>query len=355
MTKTCNVVFGSIFKNKKNDKDKIISINYENIKFILLRQYFYNETALEIFTDYNKSYFFNFKTNKDLVNFQTDIIFHITYTKIKTYDYKGKKVLGYKQITPNSKKKNYYIINKVEEWQNNNISTMEYLMWLNIFSGRSYNDLSQYPVFPWLITNYTDESKEISIKNDLRNLNIPIGMMDLSEKSELRKETFIETYETIKNDLKEMFPDFNYQDYIKKGDEYLDNYKSKKLKKDENTIQFNQIPYFYGSHYSNATYVSHFLVRTFPYSYISIEIQGEGFDDPDRLFTSMVKTFQSTSTLKDDVRELIPEFYSIPEIFLNKNNLNLAQGKKDKDGKVMVLNDVILPPWSENNPGIFVA
>ena len=346
--------FGSIFKNKKNDKDKIISINYENIKFILLRQYFYNETALEIFTDYNKSYFFNFKTNKDLVNFQTDIIFHITYTKIKTYDYKGKKVLGYKQISPNSKKKNYYIINKMEEWQNNNISTMEYLMWLNIFSGRSFNDLSQYPVFPWLITNYTDESKEISIKNDLRNLNIPIGMLDLSEKSELRKETFIETYESVKNDLKEMFPDFNYQDYIKKGDEYLDNYRTKKLKKDENTIEFSQIPYFYGSHYSNATYVSHFLVRTFPYSYISIEIQGEGFDDPDRLFTSMEKTFQSTSTLKDDVRELIPEFYSIPEIFLNKNNLNLDQNRSDANNNIVIINDVKLPLWSDNNSILFV-
>ena len=48
----------------------------------------------------------------------------------------------------------------MEEWQNNNISTLEYLMWLNIFSGRSFNDLTQYPVFPWIITNYTDEAKE---------------------------------------------------------------------------------------------------------------------------------------------------------------------------------------------------
>ena len=105
---------------------------------------------------------------------------------------------------------------KSEEWLNNNISTMEYLMWLNIYSGRSFNDLTQYPVFPWILMSYSDESDEISIKNDLRNLNLPVGMLELTEKGILRKETFIETYETLKNDLKEMFPDFNYQDYLKK-------------------------------------------------------------------------------------------------------------------------------------------
>jgi hypothetical protein len=40
---------------------------------------------------------------------------------------------------------------------------------------------------------------------------------------------------------------------------------------------------------------------------------------------------------------------------MNKNNLNLAQGKKDQSGKIMELNDVILPPWSENNAGILVS
>ena len=30
-------------------------------------------------------------------------------------------------------------------------------MWLNIFSNRSYNDISQYPVFPWILTQYEDK------------------------------------------------------------------------------------------------------------------------------------------------------------------------------------------------------
>ena len=359
--KDMHCCFGSIFKNKKSDKDKVvISINYSNIKYIFIRQYFYLESALEIFLENNKSYFFNFKTNKDLEQFKSDVLHHGIYREIKAEDFKGKRIIGYQQINSNLKKKTYYVNNKMEDWQNNNISTLEYLMWLNIYSGRSFNDLTQYPVFPWLIINYSDESEEISIKDDLRNLSLPIGMLEINEKGELRKETFIETYESLKNDLKEMFPDFNYQDYLKKGEEYLENYKNKKSQKEKDNeeivnIDFNQIPYFYGSHYSNPTYVVHYLARTFPYTYITIEIQGERFDDPDRMFTSMLHTFSSASSLKDDVRELIPEFYILPELFLNKNNLNLEQDLKDSESNLRTINDVKLPLWSKNNAINFVV
>lgn len=35
-----------------------------------------------------------------------------------------------------------------QRWINREISNFEYLMYLNTIAGRSYNDLSQYPVFP---------------------------------------------------------------------------------------------------------------------------------------------------------------------------------------------------------------
>ena len=49
---------------------------------------------------------------------------------------------------------------------------MELLIWLNILSNRSFNDLSQYPVFHWIITQYQDKfthkNEEISLqKNNL--------------------------------------------------------------------------------------------------------------------------------------------------------------------------------------------
>ena len=38
-----------------------------------------------------------------------------------------------------------------QKWVNREISNFEYLIQLNTIAGRSYNDLSQYPVFPWIL------------------------------------------------------------------------------------------------------------------------------------------------------------------------------------------------------------
>ena len=41
-------------------------------------------------------------------------------------------------------------------------------MWLNIYSNRSYNDISQYPVFPWTLKRYKDPLQvEQKIKKEL--------------------------------------------------------------------------------------------------------------------------------------------------------------------------------------------
>ena len=383
--------FGSTFKKNLKDKNKVdLKIYYDNIKYIFLRKYFYQSTAMEIYTVNNKSYFFNFKSNFDFSKYINQLLYFLHIREIKTEDNKGKKLLGYEHmfgVNSDKKIKSYYISNKMEEWQNYKISTMEYLMWMNIYSGRSFNDLTQYPVFPWIISNY--KTNDLEDENNFRNLSIPIGMMEYNdnEKSIMRKETFIDTYDTIKNDLKESNHDFNYQEYLKKGDDYFYYYRNKKLKLSERNysvqinptndpefslnpinnpnnidtsnnivlVELNQLPSYYGSHYSNPTYVCHFLTRVFPYSFISVEIQGEKFDDPNRIFHSMEKTFESCMTLKDDVRELIPEFYFLPEMLKNNNNLNLTQDLLDSDGKKIVINDVELPPWANNSAFTFIA
>ena len=355
--KDMKACFGSTFKTYYKDKDKIcLEVKYKSIEYMFLRNYFYQETGLEIFTIEKKSYFLNFKSNQELLKFIQDILYHEKFRKIKCHGYKGKKCIGYcKLFNVYNKKKNYYINNKMEEWQNHNISTFEYLMWLNIFAGRSFNDLTQYPVFPWIITNYQGEA--IDEEKDIRNLSLPVGMFDFNEKAEMRKETFIEFYNTLKNDLKESTPDFDYKEFLDKCDSYFSHYNHKKSKNSENNpdgeaadekLQINQLPYFYGSHYSNPTYVSHYLTRLFPHASISIEIHGDKFDDVNRLFISMNRTFETASTLKDDIRELIPEFFVLPEMFLNYNNFNLSQNKLDTEGAKMDINHVELPPWSNN-------
>ena len=352
--------FGSIFKGNPKDKDIInFEINYLDIKYMFIKVYFYNISAIEIYTESNKSYLLTFKNNKDLSRFTNDILSHAEFVEIKIDENKNK-VIGYESIKSSRNKKTNinYATSKYEEWRNYNISTFELLMWLNILSGRSFNDTTQYPVFPWIITNYNTD--EINQATDMRNLTLSMGMLEINDKSEVRIETFKEIYESVKNDLNELDKEFNYQEYLRKGEEYYDIYLQKKFKnKDEGNmdityVQPNQIPYFFGTHYSNPTYVSHYLTRIFPFSLVAIEIQGEKFDDPDRLFTSMKKTFESATTLKDDVRELIPEFYSFPEMFLNINNLNLSQNKKNAENKIAVINDVELPPWTLNFPYNFV-
>ena len=193
-------------------------------------------------------------------------------------------------------------------------------MWLNIFSNRSYNDLSQYPVFPWILSNYTDPLQfgQNTDENIYRDLACPMGMLEINQESIKRKELFLEMYDTLKND-----------------------------NIDTGEIDMSEKPYLFGSNYSNPIYVCNYLMRVFPFTHISIELQGNSFDSPDRMFLSVEKSFESSTSQKTDVRELIPEFFYLPEMFINANKLNL--GLKEDEQEV---NDVITP--CNNNPYDFI-
>lgn len=39
-----------------------------------------------------------------------------------------------------------------------------------LFSGRTYNDLNQYPVFPWVLTNYETKELDLSLPSNYRDL-----------------------------------------------------------------------------------------------------------------------------------------------------------------------------------------
>ena len=43
-------------------------------------------------------------------------------------------------------------------------------LWILFISGRSYNDLNQYPVFPWILTDYTSDKLNLSDPNVYRDL-----------------------------------------------------------------------------------------------------------------------------------------------------------------------------------------
>jgi hypothetical protein len=37
-------------------------------------------------------------------------------------------------------------------------------------AGRTYNDLNQYPVFPWVLTNYDTKELDLSLPSNYRDL-----------------------------------------------------------------------------------------------------------------------------------------------------------------------------------------
>ena len=62
-----------------------------------------------------------------------------------------------------------------QDWLQRRISNFEYLMALNSLAGRSFNDLSQYPVFPWVLKDYSSPDLCLANPDVYRDLARPIG------------------------------------------------------------------------------------------------------------------------------------------------------------------------------------
>ena len=48
-------------------------------------------------------------------------------------------------------------------------------MHLNTLAGRSYNDLMQYPVFPWILSYYDSEELDLTNPKNFRDFSKPMG------------------------------------------------------------------------------------------------------------------------------------------------------------------------------------
>ena len=185
-------------------------------------------------------------------------------------------------------------------WIRREISNFDYLMALNTLAGRSYQDITQYPVFPWVITDYTSETLDLNDPAVYRDLRKPIGALNPT-----RLERIKERYE--------FFDD-------------------------------PEIPKFhYGSHYSSSGTVLYYLLRIDPFTTLAYELQGGKFDHADRLFHSVASTWKSCYNDMSDVKELIPEFFYLPEMFKNVNNIDFGVNQKGEK-----VHDAVLPPWAKS-------
>jgi factor associated with neutral sphingomyelinase activation len=193
-----------------------------------------------------------------------------------------------------------FIVQASSEWQKGNISNYDYLLLLNSAAGRTVQDLSRYPVFPWVIADYSSTTLDLTKPETFRDLTKPVGALN-----EKRLEYFQQRFA---------------------GMEGMDD------------------PFLYGTHYSAAAYVLYYLVRSMPEHMLCL--QNGKFDAPDRLFHSIFHCYSCVLSNHADVKELIPEFYNPNHDFdflINARGLQL--GATQTGDRV---NDVTLPPWAKS-------
>ena len=75
-------------------------------------------------------------------------------------------------------------------WIGREISNFEYLMFLNTIAGRTYQDLNQYPVFPWILTNYESDKLDVNDPTNYRDLSKPIGALNPNREELFRVRVF---------------------------------------------------------------------------------------------------------------------------------------------------------------------
>ncbi|XP_042557814.1 LOW QUALITY PROTEIN: lipopolysaccharide-responsive and beige-like anchor protein [Dipodomys spectabilis] len=266
---------------------------FSEIRSIFSRRYLLQNTALEIFMANRVAIMFNFPdpaTVKKVVNCLPRVGVGTSFGLPQT-----------RRISLASPRQLFKASNMTQRWQHREVSNFEYLMFLNTIAGRSYNDLNQYPVFPWVITNYESEELDLTLPSNFRDLSKPIGALNPK-----RAAFFAERFESWEDD---------------------------------------QVPKFhYGTHYSTASFVLAWLLRIEPFTTYFLNLQGGKFDHADRTFSSVSRAWRNSQRDTSDIKELIPEFYYLPEMFVNFNNYNL--GVMD-DGTVV--SDVELPPWAKTS------
>lgn len=102
-------------------------------------------------------------------------------------------------------------------------------------------------------------------------------------------------------------------------------------------------PFHYGSHYSSAGTVLYYLLRVEPFTKLAIALQGGRLDHADRLFFDVGATWAGVQSSMADVKELTPEWFYLPEMFVNTNGVDLGLRQTGE-----AIADVTLPPWAKD-------
>lgn len=285
-------------------------IGLDQIHAVFRRRYQLQHSALEIFLLNGKSYFFEVGS-KQKRNEILKVLF--SHSELKGCCPNTNKLFSRKPIDI------LHQSDLTERWRRREISNFDYLVFLFVFirvdcvmnllivhqihlntiSGRTYNDVNQYPVFPWILTDYVSPELDLSNPSVFRDLSKPMGALNPD-----RLKTIVKKYQGLLEDT--------------------------------------SVPAFhYGSHYSNGAIVISYLLRLEPFSSLHIELQGGKFDFPDRLFSSLQQSWDAVISSLTTFKELIPEFFYLPDVLKNVNSYDLGRRQCGE-----LVDDVKLPPFS---------
>ena len=269
---------------EKKIKNKNIIILFSEIEEIIERRFLFLWQGVEIYLKNGKSYFFNLfsedSKNKIFEFFKTD-------EKVKNLIHTRDFLIKEKEIC--------------KQWANFHLQTYEYLLLVNKYGSRSFNDNGQYPIFPWVIIkdfNNIEEINEINenvmlilkfLNNKLENTNL-----DLKFKGLLKFIRKMEYPICIQNEEKVKM-------MIEKYKEEDDKFK-----------------YHLCIHYSTSSYIYYYLMRQEPYSDLLIELQNYQQENPNRMFVGINQSISLLDKGKDP-RELIPELFTRFEYLINLN------------------------------------
>mmetsp|Transcript_24328 Transcript_24328/g.35658 ORF Transcript_24328/g.35658 Transcript_24328/m.35658 type:complete len:847 (-) Transcript_24328:998-3538(-) len=274
-----------------NVGDPVEHYDFKKISRIYKRRYLLRHTSLELILVDGTSAFFCFESRRSRDQIH-DLLFEIL---VGSHTSKRRGSLNVQRLS---------LEHVVRQWQRREISNFEYLMYLNNEADRSMNDLTQYPVYPHIIQDYSSSTLDLKNPSTFRDLSKPIGALN-----EARLEHFKQRYHTMpaRDDSQGIPP-----------------------------------PFLYGTHYSTPGYVLHYLVRVAPEYMLCL--QNGKFDAPDRSFLSVRDSWESCLNNPADLKELIPEFFVGNGDFL-ANNDDLDLGHRHSGERV---NDVDLPPWAKS-------
>ena len=279
------------------------------VRNIFQRYFQLRFVGIELFFTSRSSVLFNLFEIKDAKEFYYTICRKVKPPNLVVKTARKPKNAIHKSFVPGSSR------TLTQAWTNREISNFDYLMHLNTIAGRSFHDMSNYCVFPWVIADYTSKRLDLRNPKTFRNFRYPMGAQ-----TESAREFFHEKYKDLQA---------NYED---------------ELEMSKQGIEVDLLPpYHYGSHYSCMGFIVWYMLRLEPFTSLHVWLQDGKFDKPDRLFDSVEQAYVGCTTNQSDVKELVPEFFCCPEIFDNCNNVDFGTRQNG-----MQINNVQLPPWARN-------